>query len=344
MKKYLLPLSLLWVLVSCSGESQQETPQIRSFYAKGGDVSWITEMEDKGFKFYNAGEQEKECTALLKECGFNAARYRVWVDPSDGYCAKEDVLEKALRAQKLGMRIMIDFHYSDTWADPGKQYKPARWEDLDTDKLAEAVAEHTEEVLTYLKDHQVTVSWVQIGNEVTSGMLWENCKVQGQEASGFVRCFNSGAAAARKIFPEVKIILHTDNAWNMTTLQWFYDLTGAAGAQYDIIGLSLYPSYWDEAAGQYPDWRTKTGQAITNFAKLHERYGKPVMLVEFGMPASLPNESAACLTRLMEATSGYDWFWGIFLWEPESEHSRNGYDYGAFNSGKPTKAIEPFNN
>ena len=87
-------------------------------YAKGADISWLTQMEADGQKFYTAAGKEMECTALMKELGFNAIRLRVWVDPFDGWCAKEDVLVKAKRAQELGMRIMIDFHYSDTWADP----------------------------------------------------------------------------------------------------------------------------------------------------------------------------------------------------------------------------------
>ena len=110
--------------------------------------------------------------------------------------------------------------------------------------------------------------------------------------------------------------------------------------KYDMIGLSLYPSYSDTA--DYPDWTTKTYAAVTNFSTLHETYSKPVMLVEFGMPVSEPAKAKAALQYVLDNTKDYDWFKGVFYWEPESEHSRNNYDYGAFSGGKPTIALDPF--
>jgi len=129
-----------------------EVPVVdRTAFAKGADISWITEMESKGMKFYNESGAETECTALMKEIGMNAVRYRVWVNPEDGWNSATDVLVKALRAQKLGMRIMIDFHYSDTWADPGHQSPPSAWASYGIDELKEAVSLHTKEVLSLLK-------------------------------------------------------------------------------------------------------------------------------------------------------------------------------------------------
>ena len=95
----------------------------------GADISWCTEMEQRGQKVYNYVGEEREATALMKELGLNAIRLRVWVDPKEhgGWCDKNDVLVKALRAKALGMEVMIDFHYSDWWADPGKQNMPAAW-------------------------------------------------------------------------------------------------------------------------------------------------------------------------------------------------------------------------
>ena len=106
---------------------QPQEPAVDAGFAKGADISWVTQMEADGQKFYNASGKEMECTALMKELGFNAVRLRVWVDPDGGWCGKDDVLEKARRAQALGMRIMIDFHYSDSWADPSKQVTPSAW-------------------------------------------------------------------------------------------------------------------------------------------------------------------------------------------------------------------------
>ena len=310
--------------------------------AKGADISWITEMESKGYKFYDASGAEKECTALLKSIGFDAVRYRVWVNPSDGWCGQDDVVVKAKRAQALGMKVMIDFHYGDSWCDPGKQPIPAAWKGHTADQLAADVAGHTRDVLKALKAVGVDVAWVQVGNEVTGGMLWETCRVKDQEASAFVKCFNSGASAVKEVYPDAKVILHANNGWDFDLLKWFYDLMKSAGASYDIIGLSLYPSYWDSASKSYPDWTSKTSKLVSNVQSLHTFYSKEVMLVEFGMPQSEPQASKDALQYLMDKTAGFDWFGGIFLWEPESEPSRNNYSYGAFSGGKPTVALDPF--
>ena len=144
----------------------------RTAFVKGADISWITLMESQGMKFYNADGAERECTALMKEIGMNAVRYRVWVNPVDGWNSAADVLVKAIRAQKLGLRIMIDFHYSDTWADPGNQTPPAAWASYDINQLIEAVSIHTTEVLSLLKKYGVDVEWVQVGNETRTGMMW----------------------------------------------------------------------------------------------------------------------------------------------------------------------------
>lgn len=343
--KTLLPFICFALLFSCkagTGETPSDTDKEKKVipFAKGADISWVTEMESRGYKFYNAAGQERECTALMAELGCNMIRLRVWVDPEDGWCGKEDVLAKAKRAKALGMRIMIDFHYSDWWADPGKQNVPAAWKGYDVRQMAAAVADHTREVLGYLKDNGIEVTWVQVGNEVENGMLWESGRVKGSEAGNFASYFNAGAQAVKEVYPDAIVVLHISNAWKNDTLVWFYDLMKTAGVNYDMIGLSLYPSYWE--GGAYPDWQPKAKASVANFQLLHVNYGKPVMLVEFGMPASQPEASAACLQYLMDGVAGFDWFKGIILWEPESEHSGNGYDYGAFKDGKPTEAMAPF--
>ena len=332
-----------------------ETP-VETVFAKGADLGWITEMEAKGYKFYTAAGTEMECTALMKSIGCNSVRYRVWVNPSAGYNNVSDVLVKCKRAQALGMQILIDFHYSDGWADPGKQIIPKAWEGYNATEMASAVSSHTRSVLQALKDAKIAVTWVQVGNEVTPGMLMHTGtegnlkdapaavtgKVTGSNVNHFVEYFNAGAEAVKAVYPDASVILHLDNGWKIETLTWFYDLVGGKGAKYDMIGLSLYPSYWEN--GGYPDWNAKTQQCVSNFSTLHSKYGKPVMLVEFGMPASEPAKGKAALQYILDKTKGFDWFKGVFWWEPESEQSRNGYAYGAFAGGKPTAALDPFAN
>lgn len=341
----LLPFLCFALLFSCKagpGDTSSGTDKEKKVipFAKGADISWVTEMEGKGFKFYNAAGEERECTALMAELGCNTVRLRVWVNPEGGWCGKEDVLVKAKRAKAQGMRIMIDFHYSDWWADPGKQNVPAAWKGYDSAQMADAVAGHTMDVLRYLKDNGIDVTWVQVGNEVENGMLWESGRVKGGEAGNFASYFNAGARAVKEVYPDAIVVLHISNAWKNDTLVWFYDLMKTAGVNYDMIGLSLYPSYWEN--GAYPDWKPKAKASVANFQLLHINYGKPVMLVEFGMPASQAEVSKDCLQYLLDGTAGFEWFKGIILWEPESEPSRNGYEYGAFKDGKPTEAMAPF--
>lgn len=330
------------LLCSCDPDNGQKTAPKKN-WVKGADIGWCTEMESKGYKFYNAKGQERECTALMKELGFNAVRYRVWVNPEEGWNSVDDVLVKCLRAKALGMDIMIDFHYSDNWADPGKQYIPDAWKSYDLDALAEAVAKHTSDVLNKLKDNAIEVKWVQVGNEVTNGMLWELGRVQGTSASGFAKLFKAGADAVKSVYPEAKVVLHIDNAWKTETLTWFYDLMVANKVEYDVIGLSLYPSYWDDATGSYNDWHEKVNQVVSNIPMLGKRYDKEVLLTEWGMPQDDPAAAKSALKYLMNRLSSQICFKGIFYWEPESEKDRNGgYSLGAFEGGKPTAALDPF--
>lgn len=344
-----IPALCVLAMVSCiqmpdsQGNKEDKKTQTETAvpsFAKGADISWITEMESKGYTFASAAGGPMECTALMKELGCNAVRYRVWVNPSDGWCNKDDVLVKAKRAQALGLAIMIDFHYSDSWADPGKQNPPAAWKNMNVKEMADALAAHTKDVLQTLKDNQVDVAWVQVGNETNTGMCWPNGSVSSSSAQGFVTLANAGYAAVKAVYPSAIVILHHSNAHELDKNKWFYSLV--AGASYDMIGLSLYPSYWSN--GGYPDWTPACQSAVANFKALHEAYSKPVMLVEFGMPASEVEMSKAAFKYVLDGVKGQDWFKGVFWWEPESEQNRNNYGYGCFSGGKSTGVIDIFKN
>lgn len=174
----LVTLLSLWLCgnKTSNGEMEEDTvvTENRDF-AKGADVSWATQMESQGHVFRNLAGEERECMALMKEYGLNAIRLRVWVDPGEhgNWCNIEDLVVKAKRAHSLGMDIMVDFHYSDWWADPGQQHKPAAWKGLEIDELKRALATHTIDVLSALKTAGITPKWVQVGNEIRPGMLWD---------------------------------------------------------------------------------------------------------------------------------------------------------------------------
>ena len=181
-RKYFHAVILLAALccaqVSCTeddpaptpSQPEPETPTTkptieRGTFAKGADVSWLTQMESEGLTFKNKKGATTECMTLLKEdCGVNAIRLRVWVDPIEGWNNIYDVLVKARRADALGLRLMIDFHFSDTWADPGQQALPAAWANYSLSQAKTAVANHVKEMLTLLKKFDIEPEWVQIGN------------------------------------------------------------------------------------------------------------------------------------------------------------------------------------
>ncbi len=307
-------------------------------FARGADVSWVTQLEAEGNKFYTPGEdrQEMECMQLLRDhCGVNSIRLRVWVNPKAGWNGKDDVVLKALRADKLGMRVMIDFHFSDTWADPGSQKKPAAWESLSLDGLKTAVADHVKDVLGTLKIVGVTPEWVQIGNETRGGMLLPTGSVD--NPTELTALNNAGYDAVKEVCPDAKVIVHLDSGNN----QWYYDrmfdLLEANGGKYDMIGMSVYP-YWAEQAGETGGWSKVADDCIANVTHLKQKYNKPVMICELGMPydqASLCNQ---LITKMMTADVE-----GIFYWEPEAPAGYNdGYTLGCFDNGAPTEALDAF--
>ena len=331
-------------------EEVTEKPEEEGIFAKGADISWITQMEEDGVKFYDPDGKETECTELLKECGFNSIRLRVWVDPEGGWCGKEDVLVKAKRAQELGMSIMIDFHYSDSWADPSKQNPPAEWKEYESARMADAVAAHTRDVLSLLKENGVDVKWVQIGNEVNSGMLWPSGKVQGESASDFIRYINMGYCTVKDIYPSANVIIHLSNGHDSGLFEWFFSLMKTGNARYDMIGMSLYPSWWEN--GGWCGWKSNADKCIANIKSLNQMFGKPVMICEFGMPVGEADMSKDALQYLLDETKKIRNFQGIFLWEPQTDGiwkpasytslGWNAYDKGAFSNGRPTSALDPF--
>ena len=143
-------------------------------FAKGADISWVSEMEKDGRTFKKRDGKQADIFDVLKEVGVNAIRLRVWVDPTGGWSGKDDVVRLAIRASKAGLPVMVDFHYSDFFADPSRQTVPKAWEadNADVTKMAKHVSDHTSDVLKALYDAGVAPAWVQIGNETRNGMLW----------------------------------------------------------------------------------------------------------------------------------------------------------------------------
>src|ERR1700761_5429106 len=242
---------------------------------KGADMSWLTQMEASGYKFYNSSGVQQDCMQILKDKGINAIRLRALVNPADGWCNTADVVAKALRAQKLGMKIMIDFHYSDTWADPGHQAKPAAWASLDFPTLTNTVYTYTQSVLDTLKANGVVPSWVQIGNETDNGMLWPDGQAS-TNMTQFAALINAGYTAVKLVSDTTKVIVHISNGYNNSLFRWVFDGLTANRTQFDIIGMSLYPSA--------SNWESYNDSCAANMKDMVSRYNKPVMICEVGMP------------------------------------------------------------
>ncbi len=340
-RKNITVLILFFALAACrperGGGGTIPTPMpTPSTFAKGADISWLTQMEASGKKFYNAAGIETECMALRKSLGMNTVRLRVWVNPSPAFNNAADVVAKAIRAKNLGMRIMIDFHYSDSWADPGKQTKPAAWTGQDFNGLKNSIAAHTTDVLTQLKNSGITPEWVQVGNETNNGMLWPEGKASTNMAA-FAQMINAGYDAVKVVFPSAKVIVHVSNGYDNSLFRWMFDGLQLNGAKYDVIGMSLYPT----AA----NWSSINTQCLINMNDMASRYGKEVMVVEVGMPWDNAADCKSFLADIISKTvsvSGNRGL-GVLYWEPQAYNNWQGYTLGAFdNSGKPTAALFAF--
>lgn len=305
-----------------------------SAFAKGADVSWVTQMESLGSVFRDSEGVAKECMQLLKEdCGVNAIRLRVWVHPKDGWNNIDDVLVKALRAKSLGLRLMIDFHFSDIWADPSHQDIPAAWADYDLPAMKAALAEHVIATLTKLKEHDVEPEWVQIGNETRTGMLWPMGEID--NGSNYAELNNAGYDAAKSVFPDSKIIIHVDCGDQLELYTRVFGYMQTYDGKYDMIGMSLYP--------EADSWQSSVDACVNNINTLYDTYGKSVMVCEIGMHYKEAEACRDCISSLMSKGQATGHLEGIFYWEPESPIGFNGgYDKGCFENGRPTVALDAF--
>lgn len=311
------------------------TAQAIAQFAKGADIGWLSEMEAHGKKFYDDAGKEKNCLQILKEHCINSVRLRVWVNPAGGWSGKEDVIAQALRAKDMGFRIMINFHYSDFWAGPGKQYKPNAWEHYTFEELVKAVNDHTHEVMTALANKGIYPEWVQVGNETNNGMLWEDGRAS-YSMSNFAALINSGYDAIKAVSSSSKVIIHLSSGYDNGLFRWMFDGLKEYNAKWDVIGMSLYPLA--------TNWQILTQQCLYNMNDMVMRYGKEVMISEIGMDYHLAETSKAFISDIISKTRSLpgEKGLGVFYWEPQT-YNWKGYLKGAWDlDGKPTIAMDAF--
>lgn len=339
-------------------------------FIKGADISTLEEVEDLGGKFYDFDGNETDAIEFLMENGCNYFRLRVWNDPSKSYdktdyCNPEHTVEMAKRIKEAGGRYLLDFHYSDWWADPQQQNIPSAWKDMSEDELVQAVYDFTKEVLLMLAEENAYPDMVQIGNEIGNGMLWDYGSIDNPDT--LAKLLNSGIKAVRDTTPngyDTKVMLHVEYGGSVDATEKFFDKMTESGVEdFDIIGLSYYP-YW---SGTLADLKN-------NIENTYIKYDRPVVVVEtaypftdenadyiqnainkkdtevVGLEASEDNQYnlfQAVMSTVASAQGGF----GVLYWEPAwitvegagAQGSSTWENQALFDfEGKPLEAIKVF--
>ncbi|MFI7294711.1 arabinogalactan endo-beta-1,4-galactanase [Streptomyces sp. NPDC050121] len=261
---------------------------------KGADISSLAKSEAKGGVYRTASGATGDAVTILKNAGMNYARLKVWVNPADGYNNKTRVLAMAKRVKAAGQKLLVDFHYSDTWADPGAQSKPAAWASHSYSQLKTDVYNHTYDVLNALKAQGTTADMVQVGNEINGGMLWsEGSTDNWSQLAGLL---NSGYNAVKAVSSSTTVALHLAKGGDLSGTRWWFDNAVSNGVKFDSIGLSYY-GYWH---GTLADFQTTLDDAAS-------RYSKPVFVAETAYPFRLDSDDSLTnqIDLSSELVSGY---------------------------------------
>ena len=282
---------------SSNDDSTDDDSSNSAVAVRGVDISMLETVEDAGGTFQLNGTSQ-DLLPLLKSQGVNLVRLRLWVDPKStsnevyggGDSDLARVIRLAKRAKAQNMAFMLDLHYSDFWTDPGKQFKPKAWAALSTDELVAQVQSYTQDVVGQLITAGVAPDYVQIGNELNSGMLWpagKNWAANGETVGGFdvlARLLSAGVTGLRAaetaggVTTPAKTILHLAEGGNNSKFRWWFDEITKRKVSFDIIGISYYPY-----------WHGTLAALQSNMNDMVSRYSKPVMVVETAYAFTLEN-------------------------------------------------------
>jgi arabinogalactan endo-1,4-beta-galactosidase len=295
----------LFFSTGCASNRETSANTGAPFYL-GADISTLSEVDQRG-GVYMDGDQPGDALAIFEKHGWNCFRLRIWVDPRDGANGLAYTVKLAQRIKKSGGTFMLDFHYSDWWADPQKQNKPAAWTNLYFDVLVDQTQTYTSNVIKTLKDAGATPDFVQVGNEITGGMLWPDGQVKvplskvkvfsgdvkvmsppepyddAKQWDHLVRLIKAGVAGVRSATtPEdhTRIIIHIDCGGDWAVTKWYFDHLTAAGVDYDVVGQSYYPN-----------WHGTLENVRDNLRHTIKYFHKDVMIVETAYPARKVNLS-----------------------------------------------------
>ena len=236
----------------------------------GADISSLKKSEDFGGIYRETDGTPGDALQILKDHGLNYARLRVWLDPADGYHNKESILAMALRLKEKGIQLLVDFHYSDNWADPGKQYKPAAWENYDFEQLKQAMYDHTFDVCNSLVQQGTPPDMVQVGNEINSGMLWPDGHTwDPPNWDNLAQLLIAGYDAVKACSPDTLVMLHIAEGGDNELAKWWCGNITARDVPFDVIGISYYPF-----------WHGTLAELQFNLMDISARYDKDVVVVE----------------------------------------------------------------
>lgn len=308
----------------------------------GADIGFLSQLESQGVEWVDDNGNTRDALELLKEKGVNAVRLRVFVKPPEnfywtkpdgtncmlGYADTQGLLYTAKRAKELGLKIMVVFHYSDHFADPLIQDVPSEWENASTSELEKYVYDYTKYIMTELADEDIYPEWVQVGNEVSYGMLYPTGSNQSNDFTQLTKYLNSGYDAVKSISPNSKVVTHLTHGSGISHFAWFFEnFIKKCGGKTDVIGMSYYP-YWTSSYD---------GDCIENVAynlnKMASQYGKDVMICETGELESNSQGTYELLRKEINAVKSVpnNKGIGVFYWEPELNSSvvPDGYTLGA---------------
>ena len=309
MKKFTRYLSsmLCYTVLLLTGCTSKQQP-----YCIGADISFVPQFEARGAVYKNVDGKEMDICRIMAAHHFNTIRLRLFVNPEakegyapgKGYCDLEHTLAMARRIKQANMAFALDLHYSDTWADPDKQFKPSAWEGATSTELEEKLYSYTKDVLVALKQAEVAPEIVQIGNEINHGMVWPEGKLDDNATEenwrSLMRLYKAGQRAVREVLPDSKLQVHLALGGQNRLCREFLDRMIQMEAEFDIIGLS----YYEQWHGTYDDLKS-------NLYDLAKRYRKPICVCEYG--ANKANiKIINDIVRSLPNGLGY----GAMAWEP----------------------------
>lgn len=271
----------------------------------GADISFLPQLESRGMKFYDKDGKPDDVMKILKDHGFNYIRLRIFdhpenakgYSPQKGFCDLEHTKQMAKRIKAAGMKFLLDFHYSDTWADPQRQDKPAAWSKLDYNLLKDSVYIYTKNVMQALRDQGTAPDMVQIGNEINHGLLWPDGGINNLDT--LANFIYAGERGVKEVCPDAIIMLHIALGGQNDEARFFIDNMLKRKVPFDVIGLSYYPK-----------WHGTLDDLKNNMADLAKRYKKYVMVAEYSQLKPEVNEIAF--------TAPGNKALGTFIWEPLS--------------------------